>query len=74
VAVDTIDLMRQDWDERARKDAFHYSRPDAMIGLPRLFSSPAKKIMIAWLPPYSTGSGGILKTARCWNWAVRSAA
>jgi SAM-dependent methyltransferase len=22
--VDTIDLMRQDWDERARKDAFHY--------------------------------------------------
>lgn len=22
--VDTTDLMRQDWDERARKDAFHY--------------------------------------------------
>jgi len=24
VTVDTTDLMRQDWDERARKDAFHY--------------------------------------------------
>ncbi len=24
MAVDTTDLMRQDWDERARKDAFHY--------------------------------------------------
>jgi ubiquinone/menaquinone biosynthesis C-methylase UbiE len=24
VAADTTELMRQDWDERARKDAFHY--------------------------------------------------
>jgi SAM-dependent methyltransferase len=24
MSVDTTDLMRQDWDERARKDAFHY--------------------------------------------------
>jgi hypothetical protein len=24
VNVDTTDLMRKDWDERARKDAFHY--------------------------------------------------
>jgi hypothetical protein len=22
--TNTTDLMRQDWDERARKDAFHY--------------------------------------------------
>ena len=22
--MDTADLMRKDWDERARKDAFHY--------------------------------------------------
>src|ERR1700735_3941382 len=24
LSVDTTDLMRKDWDERARKDAFHY--------------------------------------------------
>jgi len=24
VGVDTTEFMRQDWDERARKDAFYY--------------------------------------------------
>ena len=69
--VDTTDLMRQDWDERARKDAFHYIASWRKDWTPEsFFQSGEEDYQRLVAPGFRTAGMGTARQDACWSWAA----